>query len=45
MVAYPGHDVAEVAQAVVGQGAEQQAARRLDVTGQDPLEVGQAVRR
>jgi hypothetical protein len=41
VVAYAGHDVAEVVQVVGGQGVEQQAAAGLDVAGQDAAEEGQ----
>src|ERR1700730_13057137 len=42
VVAYAGHDLAEVVQVVVGQGVEQQAADDLDVAGQDAAEEGQS---
>jgi hypothetical protein len=43
VVAYVGHDVAEVVQVVVGQGVEQQPADDLDVAGQDAAHEDPAV--
>jgi hypothetical protein len=40
VVAHAGHDVAEVAQVVIGEWVEQQAAEDLDVAGQDVPDEG-----